>query len=143
MILLPLAILGLVGSAGIAQARRANKKAAADPATMAARQVVYETALNEVKDPAKLRTMAKAFRGEGMEAEATMLEKRAALQELPPEIKAARREALRKAMASTDAVKVLEMADAFHQQGCTGAAENLRKYAAGLTAAEEKTDEQA
>ena len=139
--LVPIAILGLITAAGVAQSRRS--KAPVDAATLAQRQSVYETAINTVKDPTKLRALAAAFRDEGMVPEADMLEKRAVLQELPPEVKAARRDALRKAMASTDPVKVLAMADAFDSQGCTGAAENLRKYAAGLSTAEEKTDEQA
>lgn len=141
MIVLPLVILALAGTAGIAKSKRDNKQV--DPRTQAERQVIYETALNTCKDPAKLRTMAQAFREQGLIAEADMLCKRAALQELPQEVKDARREAFRKGMASTDQAAVLSLANAFHSEGATGAAENLRKYAAGLTSAEEKTHEQA
>jgi hypothetical protein len=141
MIVIPLAILGLVGAAGVAQSQRGKKND--DPRIQAERQVVYETALNSCKEPTKLRELAAAYRKEGCTAEADMLEKRAALQELPADVKAARKEAFRKGMASTDPVAVMQLAEAFHSMGCTGAAENLRKYAAGLSVAEEKTDEQA
>jgi len=129
MIILPLAILGLIGTAGIAKAKRSKT---VTPEVQRQRQSIYETALNECKDPIKLRTLAESFRAVGQTAEADMLCKRAALQELPDDVKAQRREAFRKAMASTDPVKVNQMADAFYSQGATGAAENLRKYAAGL-----------
>jgi hypothetical protein len=133
MIVIPLTILALIGTAGVVQAKRS--KAGTDPRTLAERQVIYDTAINEVKDPEKLRTLAAAFRQTGMAAEADMLEKRAALQSLPDDVKAARKEAFRQGMASTDPVKINVLADAFHSQGATGAADNLRKYAAGLTAA--------
>lgn len=139
MVLIPLAIIALVGTAGVVQHKRT--KTAADPRIQSQRLVIYETAINEVKDPAKLRALAATFRSEGMTAEADMLEKRAALQELPPEVKAARKEAFRKGMASTDPVAINALADAFHSQGATGAAENLRTYAAGLTSATEPTQE--
>lgn len=145
--LIPIAILGLVGTAGVVQAKR--KKAETDPAIAAQRQVIYETAIGAVdsntaiKDPVKLRELAAVFRSQGLVAEAEMLTKRAALRELPPEVVQARREAFRAAMASTDATKVMGMADAYESQGCTGAAADLRKYAAGLLAAEESNDEQA
>ncbi len=139
MVLLPIAILSLVGAAGVVQAKRSKK--ITDPRILAERKVIYETALNTVKDPAKLRAMADAYRKEGMTAEANMLLKRAALQELPQETKDARRDVFRKAMASTDPQKILQVAEAFESQGATGAAENLRTYAAGLTVAEVKADE--
>ena len=146
MILIPLAILGLVGTAGIAQHKRS--KAATDPRVLAERMVIYRTAIGAddpdtaLKDPAKLRTLAASFRKEGMAAEADMLEKRAALQERPAEVKEAHKEAFRQGMACTDPAKVCQLADAFDSLGATGAADNLRKYASGLTAAtEEKRDE--
>jgi hypothetical protein len=134
VMLVPLGIAALTGTAAIMQARR--KKAAEAPSVAASRKVVFETALNEVKDPNKLRFLADAFEGEKMHAEANMLRKRASLQELPAETKEARREAFRKAMASTDVQAVLELANVFESEGATGAAENLRRYASGLAAKE-------
>ncbi len=135
MIVLPLMILGLVGTSAVVQSKRAKK--AVDPRTVAERQVVYETALNTVKDPAKLRALAEVYRGQGLTAEADMLCKRAALQELPQETKDARKEVFRKAMASTNVDAILGLARAYDAEGCTGAAQHLRKYAAGLSTAEE------
>lgn len=139
MILLPIAIIALVGTAGVAQHRRGKK--ATDPRIAAERMVIYKTAIGAddpstaVKDPTKLRSLANVFRSEGMLAEADMLEKRAALQELSEDVKAARKEAFRQGMASTDPAKVHALADAFDSQGATGAADNLRKYASGLATA--------
>ena len=141
MIVLPIVILGLVGAAGVAQSRRTKK--AVDPRTVAERQVIYETALNTCKDPAKLRALAETYRSEGLTAEADMLCKRAALQELPQEVKDARKEVYRKAMESTNVNGILALARAYDEEGATGAAQNLRKYAAGLTVAEESTNEPA
>jgi hypothetical protein len=139
MIVLPLMILGLVGTSAVVQSKRAKKEV--DPRTAAERQVVYETALNTVKDPIKLRSLAETYRSQGLTAEADMLCKRAALQELPEETKEARREVFRKAMASTNVDAILGLARAYESEGCTGAAQNLRKYAAGLTTAEETPHE--
>ncbi len=140
MLFVPIAIVALLASAGVAQHARSKK--AASPATLAARMAIYKTAIGAddpntaLKDPDKLRTLAQSFRDEDMIAEANMLDKRAALQERPAEVKVAHKEAFRKGMASTDPAKVNDLADAFDSMGCTGAAENLRKYAAGLTSAE-------
>ncbi len=139
MIVLPIIILGLAGASAVAQSRRAKK--AINPQTLAERRVVYETALNTVKDPVKLRQLAAVYHKEGLMTEADMLSKRAALQELPEDVKEARREVFRKAMASTNVDAILILARAYDGEGCTGAAQNLRKYAAGLSAAEETSDE--
>ena len=96
------------------------------------RKVIYDNALATIKDPAELRKLADSFQKEGLKKEADMLRKRATLRELPPETKAARKEAYKKGMQSTDKSGVLRLAEAFHLQGATGAAASLRKYAAGL-----------
>lgn len=140
MIAVPLFIISLVTTAGVVKARRDKK--AADPQRRAERQVVFETAMNTTKDPAILRDLAAAFREEDMPEEADKLEARAWLQELPPEVKKARKEAFKKAMSSTNVEAILEMADAYDSQSCDVAARNLRNYAAGLTAAQEKSDVQ-
>ncbi len=146
VLLVPVGMALLAGAAAVVKGRR--DKAETSPAVIAQRKVIYETAIGAVdsntaiKDPEKLRALAKAFRGEGAIAEADMLDKRAALRELPPEIVEARRVAFRKLMECTDPGRVLAAAAVFENEGATGAAENLRKYAAGLTAAEETTDGQ-
>jgi hypothetical protein len=96
------------------------------------RTIVYDTALKTVKDPEKLKILSEAFRKEGLTAQADLLQKRATLRELPPDVKEARRAAFRKGMASTDPKAVNELADAFEKEGASGAADALRKYASGL-----------
>lgn len=145
MIVIPILIAGLTGTAALVKHRRDKLKD--DPRVQAQREAIYINALNNVKDPAALRHLAQAFADQGMTAEADMLSKRAALQELPEEVKAQRKQIFHDAMKYTDPEKVYALADAFHSQGATGAAENLRAYASGLTAAatvpatEEKADE--
>lgn len=97
-----------------------------------ARQQVYQSALDGERDPNKLRALAASFRAEGLNDEATMLEKRARLRELPDSIKEARREAFKMAMNSKDKAGVLNMARAYRTEGATGAAEKLEEYAQGL-----------
>jgi hypothetical protein len=96
------------------------------------RKKVYETALESLKDPEKLRSLADAFDKEGLKDEAIMLRKRAALRELPASSKEARKAAFRKGMSSSDPKAVRVLATAFHKQGATGAAQALKKYAEGL-----------
>lgn len=97
-----------------------------------ARLTIYQTALNSERDPAKLRSLAATFRSEGLDTEASMLEKRARLRELPADIKAARRKAFKDAMNSSNKEAVLGMAAAYESEGATGAAQKLREYAGGL-----------
>ena len=139
--IVPIAIAGLTGVAALVKHRR--DKMAEDPRVQAQREAIYVNALNNVKNPEALRVLAQAFHEQGLTAEADMLEKRAALQELPDDVKEARKKAFRDGMACKDPEKVFALADAFHSQGATGAAENLRKYALTLppVTAEEKTDE--
>jgi len=96
------------------------------------RQAIFEAALNDLKDPAKLRAMAQVYRREGLEAYADLLEKRAALRELPDDVKDARKDAFQKGMSSDDPAAVAKLATAFEKEGATGAATALRKYADGL-----------
>jgi hypothetical protein len=99
------------------------------------RKAVYETALNELTDPVALRKLADAFDKEGLKAQADMLRKRAALQELPDDVKAGRQAVFRQGMASTNIPEILKLADDFEKQGSPVAAADLRKHAAGLKAA--------
>lgn len=105
------------------------------------RKKIYEEALKSLKDPIKLRKLADTYDSEGLHEEATLLRKRAALREIPPEQKAARRDAFRRALSvGKDGVpvtgetiqKIETLAATFHNQGATGNAAALRQHAAGL-----------
>lgn len=124
--LLPLGIASLVGLSWWKIRRQPNEGMTPE------RAVIYDTALKTVKDPDKLRALAKGFREAGLIPQAELLEKRALLRELPPDTKAARKEAFKTGMSSTNAPAIEKLADSFEGEGCTGAADALRKYAAGL-----------
>jgi hypothetical protein len=96
------------------------------------RKQIFETALRTLKDPEKLRILADAYEKEGLKPEAEMLRKRALLREMPADVRARRQQAFGAAMRSKDPAKVEAVATAFQREGATGAAANLRKYAAGL-----------
>lgn len=100
------------------------------------KRAAYENAMRELRDAPKLRTLAEAYAKQGFKKEAEMLTRRAKCLELPPEVKAARRAAFEKAMASTNADQIESMAKAFEQQGQTLTAATLRNYAKQIKAAE-------
>jgi hypothetical protein len=99
------------------------------------RKIIYETALNTEKDPAKLEILAEEFEKQGLKGEAVLLRKRANLKKLPQATKDARQEAFRKGMRSTDAAKILKLADAFNKEGASGASSALARYAKGISIA--------
>jgi hypothetical protein len=123
--LIPLAVVALAGTAVYKVHKR---KSGLTPE----RKKVFDAALENLKEPEKLRTLATSFENEGLKNHADMLRKRAALRELPAATKDARRVVFKKAMASKDPAAVQKIAEAFHKEGATGAAANLRKYASGL-----------
>lgn len=96
------------------------------------RKKLFEEALKTMTDPVKLRSLAGTYEKYGLKAEAKELRKRAALREAPAEVKQKRTEVFKKALDSTDPQKVSKVADAYHKIGAYGAADKLRKYAAGL-----------
>jgi len=102
------------------------------------RQKVYEAALASLKDPDALRKLADAFQKEGLAPQAELLRKRAALRELPAEVKTQRRDALRKGLQSKNVEGVEKLAAAFAKEGASGAAASLKQYAAGLKASTKK-----
>lgn len=99
----------------------------------AERQIIFDNAIRSLKDPVKLRTLASAFEGTGLKQHAILLRKRAALRELPAEVKAKRDLIYRAALKSTDPIAINKLAEAYAKEGATNAAETLRKYASGLT----------
>ena len=97
-----------------------------------ARQEVYDQAMASLADPVKLRVLAEAYRKEGLNYEANMLHKRAALRELPPDVKKGRQEVYRQALKSTDKEAIAKVANAFEREGALGAAQKIRDYLSGL-----------
>lgn len=96
------------------------------------RRQIYESALVTLKQPEKLRTLAAAFEGEGLIAEADLLKKRAAIKELPKSKREERRAIFRKAIQSSNIPAIRAVADEFRAAGCTGAAANLYQHADSL-----------
>jgi len=125
--LIPIAIVALAGGAAYKKHRDSKK-----PRLSAEREKCYLAALKTLKEPDKLRSLADSFEKEGFKNEASMLRKRATLREMPPDQKAARREAFKKGMKSKNAAAIETLAASFESQGATGAASALRTYAAGL-----------
>lgn len=99
------------------------------------RKLIYAQAMATIKDPAELRKLAAAFHGEGLHGEGQMLQKRAALRELPDDTKDKRRAAFRKAMASDNADVIAQIAAAFETEGAIDAAKTLRDHADAVRAA--------
>lgn len=96
------------------------------------RQHFFEVAIKECKDPEKLRIFAKKYREQGLPMHAEMLEKRANLRAIPNDKKKERRAIFKRAMKSTDINAIRNLANAYEREGCTGAARELREYAASL-----------
>jgi hypothetical protein len=96
------------------------------------RKHIFDEAMQNEKDPDKLRAIAASFAKEGLPGQATLLKKRAGLRELPEATKQARRSAFKQAMASKNAAAVEDMAMAFENEGAIAAAKALRDYALGL-----------
>ncbi len=133
--LLPIGVGILALTAWFASSKRPPKVGAsigADTGMTPARRIIYQTALCSVKDPEQLESLAATFRGEGLTVQAEMLTKRANLRRLPKEVKDARAEAFRKGMKCNDPAQVMMLANAFENEGATGAAAALKAWAEGL-----------
>lgn len=125
-VIIPVAVAGL---AGINYLKRPKDYGVMTPN----RSSLYNAALSgSLKDPGKLDKLAAAFETNGLSEQAKLLRQRATLRRLPDSVKEARKAAFRKAMQSKNKPVILEMADAYDKQGCTGAALRLREYASGL-----------
>jgi len=103
------------------------------------RELVFNRAVETLKDPNELESLAFAFGAEGLEVEAERLRKRAALPSLPKEIARARQEAFRKAMASSDVDAIRIVARAFLEEGASAAAKALSDRADALSAEKGKS----
>jgi len=98
----------------------------------------YNEALRS-KDPIHLRALAASYRMMGFAQEAALLEKRARLRELPPDVRRARRDAFRKAMSSIQIEGLEKFANALEQEGCTDAAIAIRERVESLRSIHPKT----
>lgn len=92
------------------------------------RRMIFDTAMEKVKDIGKLNHLADVFEKEGLKAQATLLRKRARLRGLPQAQKDARREAMRKALASTDIAALKRFADALHSETAYANEAKIRSY---------------
>lgn len=136
-LLLPLAFSALAGTAFVVASK--NK----GPVAMTqADQVLYQSLLTDPKmhDPVLLRQYAKQFRDRKLTPQADMLDKRAALRELPQEMKETQRQIYRKAMASKNPIAVRSVADNFERMGATSASDALRQYADAIPPADAAPD---
>jgi peptidoglycan hydrolase-like protein with peptidoglycan-binding domain len=93
---------------------------------------VYTSALQNVKEPEKLETLAKAFQKGGKPKQAKVLMKRAAVSKLPKKQQKNRKEVFKKALNSKNPKVVKKVANAFAGEGCIGAASRLHDYANAL-----------
>ena len=96
------------------------------------RQAVYSMAMTFTKDPQRLEILAKAFSDAGLTEQAKALRNRSRLPTLPENVKAARAQALKAALSSTDPVAIKALAKVFESQGMGAAANMLKDYAQGL-----------
>ena len=93
---------------------------------------IFNEAVTKLKDPVKLDALADAFDQVGKTGQADLLRKRAALRNLSPEVKKARKAEFKRLLNSKDASEVEKAASACDAEGATGQAEVLRNYARGL-----------
>lgn len=96
---------------------------------------VYREAMTSMREPDELRALADAFDQHGHKTFATMLRRRAATRELPPEEKKTRRDAFRAAMASDEPGKIVTLAAQFEGEASMGAANDLYDHARAVRAA--------
>jgi hypothetical protein len=93
---------------------------------------IYTSALQTIKDPVKLETLATAFKQAGKPEQAKVLEKRAAVSKLPKSQQQERKTVLQKALSSKKPDAIRSVAKAFAGEGCVGAAGRLNEYASAL-----------
>ncbi len=125
------AAIGALLGGGVAHSSSDAQKGVMTPK----RRLIFERAMERVKDPAQLESLAAAFHGEGFPGEASLLRKRAKLRSLDPGTKEKRRVAFRKAMACDNPDVILQIALAFQNEGAFDAAQTLRDHAEAVQAA--------
>lgn len=120
--------LALVGGMGYAGKKHLDKKKLTPE-----RRMVFETAMEKVKDARQLCNLADQYDAVGLKAQATLLRKRAKLRSLPEAQKAMRREAMRKAFQSTDIAALQRFAAALESETAYANAAKIRAYIKTLT----------
>ena len=125
--LVPLLVAGVASVSAFVAHKRSKKKQLTP-----AREKIFNTAMNNLKDPAGLTKLSQAYQQQGLPEQAQALAKRAKLRALPKDVKTARRGIFKKALTLKNPAQVKKIASAFQGEGCTGAAEALNQYAAGL-----------
>jgi hypothetical protein len=99
-----------------------------------------------LKDPNRLRELAKEFEKEGLKAQAYWMRKRAEWRARPPEVRAQQEAIFQKALASENIQGILEVASLFESMTATVKAGQLRERVRSLNElrtkkAEEKPQE--
>jgi hypothetical protein len=128
--ILPIAIVALAGASAWAIGKRDRFHGE----MTAERHVVFQSALDVVKEPEKLNKLADAFDKQGLKEQATLLRQRAKLRTLPKDVKGKRREIFRSAMTSTNIEAIRSLSKAFEKEGATGSARELELRARALEA---------
>jgi hypothetical protein len=121
--LLPIAVTLLAGGSFWAGKKHLDKKKYTPE-----RRMVFETAMDSVKDATKLMALADVFEQQGLRAQAVLLRKRARLRSLPQPIKDARRQAMAKAFMSKDITQLGKFADALDSETAYSNAAKIRAY---------------
>lgn len=98
-------------------------------------KMAFKTMMATEKTPEELREMAVVLDGQGHTLEAEMLRGRAALRELPAEVREQRKEIYRRAMASDDVEEIREFAGVFDAAQAFSSAQSLRQHADAVDAA--------
>jgi hypothetical protein len=129
--LIPIFILGLAGTA-------AYKVSTSKRGIMTnERRKIYEAAMssNPPLPADQYLTLASGYDNEGLPTYGDALRKRAALLNMSPEKKAARKAAIQKILGSKDSTVARIAANLFETEGAFGSAKTLRDYADALDAA--------
>lgn len=105
------------------------------------RDEVYRNAMEYLRDPSKLRELAKEFHREGLRAQAIFLQKRAEWRARGPELKAKHEAIFAKALQSTNIQAILEVAKQFEGMTATIKAAQLRERVKSLRAIESSAEE--
>jgi hypothetical protein len=100
------------------------------------RKLIFQRAMETIKDPKDLVKIADAFAAEGLKDEALALRKRAKLRGLSKEERDKRSYAYKKAMSSDNPEAIDKLADAFLHDSSFTAARNLKEHANAVRAAQ-------
>jgi hypothetical protein len=125
----------LLGGAVAHASTSTNTDAAVHGELTPKRKLIFQRAMESVKEPNELRTLAAAYESQGLKSEGLMLRKRAALRELPEDVQVRRRTAYRQAMSSDNPKAIDGVADAFMQESAYTAARNIHDHANAVRAA--------